>query len=340
MRVTGLRWGLIGASDIAATSIIPAIRAQAGSEVTAVHSRSAERGAAYARQWDIPNSHADLQSLLRDPVDAVYVSTTNERHCEETLAAAAAGKHVLCEKPLALSVDDALSMVRGCREARVVLATNHGRRHDGAIRAARDLVRSGRLGTLLSARTSNSTELPERLRGWRLTDTAAGAGVVLDLVVHEADTLRFVLGDDPADVTALTGSHGMASTGVEDEVMGILRMRSGLLASYACSFVTPCGDVSLELNGTGGSLFIRRPRGQEPTVVLRGPDGEERITVEQPEPLGHATVRAFEAAVRGEGVPTASGEDGLRSLAVALGTLESARSRRTIGLDSFASPEA
>ena len=332
--MTNLRWGLIGASDIAATSIIPAIRAH-GSTVGAVFSRSAARGAEYAEKHEIPKSFDDLHGLLSDGVDAVYVSTTNERHHEETLEAAAAGKHVLCEKPLALSLDAAADMVRACRTAGVVMATNHGRRHDGGLRAAREVVRSGRLGTIISARTSNAVELPERLRGWRLTDVSAGAGVVLDLVVHEADTLRFVLDQDPVQVTALTGSHGMASGEVEDEVMGVLRMGSGLLASYACSFITPCGHVGLDVNGTEASLSVQRVPGHEPTAVLRHRSGHEDIPLPEGEPLGHATVRAFEAAVRGEGEPTASGEDGLRSLAVALASLESARSRQTVTLDSF-----
>ena len=332
--MTNLRWGLIGASDIAARSLIPAIRA-AGSTVAAVYSRSAARGAEYAQTHAIPYSFDDLHSLLSGGVDAVYVSTTNERHHEETLAAAEAGKHVLCEKPLALSLDAATEMVRACRSAGVVLATNHGRRHDGGLRAARDIVRSGRLGTVISARTSNAVELPERLRGWRLTDASAGAGVVLDLVVHEADTLRFVLDQDPVQVTALTGSHGMASGGVEEEVMGVHRMGSGLLASYACSFITPCGHVGLDVNGTDASLSVQRLPGREPTAVLRHRSGQDEIPLSEAKPLGDATVRAFEAAVRGEGQPTASGEDGLRSLAVALASLESAEFGQTVTLDSF-----
>ena len=314
--------------------MIPAIRAHGGS-VVAVYSRSAARGAEYAREHDIPNTFDDLHSLLADGVDAVYVSTTNERHHEETLAAAAAGKHVLCEKPLALSLDAAADMVAACRSAGVALATNHGRRHDPGLCAARGIVRSGRLGRIISARTSNAVELPDRLRGWRLSDVSAGAGVVLDLVVHEADTLRFVLDQDPVQVTALTGSHGMASQGVEDEVMGVLRMGSGMLASYACSFITPCGHVGLDVNGTEASLSVQRLPGHEPTAVLRHRSGQEDVPLPEAEPLGHATVRDFEAAVRGEGEPTASGEDGLRSLAVALASLESARSGQTVTLESF-----
>ncbi len=121
-----LRWGLIGASTIAREWVIGAIRAQPGNEVVAVLSTDARRGADFARAQGIPSSYTDLDALLANPdVDAVYISTTNELHKAQTIAAAAAGKHVLCEKPLALSLADAREMVAACAKAGVVLATNH-----------------------------------------------------------------------------------------------------------------------------------------------------------------------------------------------------------------------
>lgn len=322
-------WGLVGASDIAAQSLVPAIRAQPDSRVIAVHSRSPERGAAYAGQHGIERAYDRLADLLADPqVDAVYVSTTNDRHAGEVLAAARAGRHVLCEKPLATDLDDARAMVAACHEAGVVLATNHGRRHEPAVRELRRLVRDGRLGTVLAARTSTGTLLPERLRGWRLGDPSAGAGVVLDLVVHEADTLRFVLDEEVAEVTALTASQGMGSNGVEDSVAGALRLRGGALVSYTCAFDQPYGENGTAVLGSEASAVLRRG---EPTVLLLSDaDGETRVPLPEAPPVGELTVRAFESALRGEGEPTATGVDGLRSLEVALAALESAQTGRTV----------
>ena len=136
-----MRWGLIGASDIAANSLIPAIRAQPGGEVVGVYSRSAgaRRGVRAAARH--PAQHGPARgSPRRRGVEAVYVSTTNERHRDETAAAASAGKSVLCEKPLALTVEDAHTMVEACAKAGVVLATNHGRRNDPVFRTAQRLV--------------------------------------------------------------------------------------------------------------------------------------------------------------------------------------------------------
>src|SRR5688500_4138246 len=117
-----LGWGLIGASTVARQYMIGAINAQPNGRVAAVASADLERGKRFAAENGIPRAYGKVESLLDDPaVDAVYVSTTNEWHREMTLAAARAGKHVLCEKPLALTLDDAREMVAACRDAGVVL---------------------------------------------------------------------------------------------------------------------------------------------------------------------------------------------------------------------------
>ena len=321
----------MGASDIAATSIIPGIRAQAGSRVVAVYSRSAQRGQDYARRHGIDRSYDTLAGLLADPaVDAVYVSTTNDRHHAETMAAVQAGRHVLCEKPLALSVRDARAMVDAASHAGVVLATNHGRRNDPAMRAARDLVRAGRLGSPLAARTCTAFLLPEQLRRWRLGH-ASGGGVALDLLVHDVDTLRFVLDDDVLSVQASSGPRtpGAATDDdrAEELLAGVLSMARGPLASFLCSFCTPHGGgTGLEVFGERASLRAWREPGRPSGLVVRTAAGDEPVALREAPPVGAATIAAFEAAVGGEGRPTVTGEDGVASLAVALAARESARS--------------
>src|SRR5512138_2931062 len=120
-----LGWGLVGASDIARTRMIEAIRAQPDSDVVAIMSSDAERARRFAAANGIAHAYDSLDALVSDPtVDVVYISTTNELHAEQTLAAARAGKHVLCEKPLALALDDARAMVAACQAAGVVMGTN------------------------------------------------------------------------------------------------------------------------------------------------------------------------------------------------------------------------
>ena len=209
------------------------------------------------RKNGIPASFAGLDDILSADIDAVYISTTNELHLDQALAAAKAGKHVLCEKPLALNSADARRMVAACREAGVVLATNHHLRNAGAHRAMREAIKAGRIGRPLAARVFHAVYLPEHLQGWRLSAPESGGGVVLDITVHDADTLRFVLDDDPVEATALIQSAGMASSGLEDGVMTAFRFRSGLIAQTHDAFTIRYAGTGFEVHGTEGSLVAR-----------------------------------------------------------------------------------
>lgn len=329
-----VRWGLIGASTIARQYMIAAIRNQPDGEVAAVMSSNPERAAVYARDNDIPAACSALPDLLAADIDAVYISTTNELHLEQALAAARAGKHVLCEKPLALNAADARKIVAACRQAGVVLGTNHHLRNAGAHRAMREAVRTGRIGRPIAARVFHSVYLPEHLQGWRLTKPEAGGGVVLDITVHDADTLRFVLSDDPVEIAAFAQSAGMASGGLEDGAMCVWRFKSGVIAQSHEGFTTPFAGTGFEVHGTGGSLVARNVMTQKPvgTVTLRTAAGEEELPLDN-EDLYTRSLRAFHAAIRGEGQPAATGEDGVWSLACAEAALESARTGRAVKIE-------
>ncbi len=324
-------WGLIGASTIAAEHMIAALRAQPGHAVVAVASRSAERGRAYAERHGIARSTDSVDALLADPdVNAVYISTTNELHREQVLAAAAAGKHVLCEKPLALTLDDALAMVQACRDAGVVMATNHHLRNAATHRRIRDLVRSGAIGKPLYARVFHAVYLPPHLQGWRLDQPQAGGGVILDITVHDADTLRFILDAEPVEAVGMTQRAAMAREGLEDGVMAVLRFDNGVLAQLHDAFTVKHAGTGLEIHGEQGSIVGRNVMTQQPVgeVVLRTADGERSIPVEH-ESLYVRGVAAFCAALRGEGPPAATAEDGVRSLATALAVVEACRTGTT-----------
>ncbi len=320
-------WGLVGASTIAREWIVGAIRAQPGNEVVAVMSADPGRGKAFAHANQIAASYATIDALLRDPaVDAVYISTTNELHKAQTLAAAAARKHVLCEKPLALSVNDAREMVAACDRAGVVMGTNHHLRNASSHRKIRELVQSGAIGTPLYARVFHAVYLPPHLQGWRLNKPSAGAGVILDITVHDADTLRFILGSEPVEAVALSQQAGMAEAGLEDGVMAAVRFDNNVVAQLHDAFTVKFAGTGLEVHGSEGSILGRDVMTQRPagTVTLRNAEGETEVPLEH-ENLYARGLRAFVAAIHGEGAPSASGEDGVRSLATALAVLEAAR---------------
>ncbi|THD42622.1 MAG: Gfo/Idh/MocA family oxidoreductase [Bradyrhizobium sp.] len=332
--MTGLRWGLIGASTIAAEHMIDAFRANGGDAV-AVMSANAGRAAQYAAQHDIVKATTDLDELLgAKNIDAVYISTTNELHRDQVFAAAKAGKHVLCEKPLALTLEDAKAMVAQCRNRGVVMATNHHLRNAATHRAMRDAIKAGRIGKPLFARVFHAVYLPPHLQGWRIERPAAGGGVVFDITVHDADTLRFVLDDEPQSVVAMTSQGGMGQAGLEDGVMGVIRFSNGLLAQFHDAFTTKYATTGFEVHGDQGSLVARDCMTQQPKgeVLLRSAAGEEPLKLDH-EKLYVRSVRLFQAAVDGRGAPSATGEDGVKSLSVAISTLEAARSGATTAID-------
>ena len=323
-------WGLVGASTIAREWMIGAIRAQPDNDVVAVMSTDAARGRAFAAEHGIARACTDLGALLADPaVQAVYISTTNELHNPQTLAAAAAGKHVLCEKPLALDLAGARQMLDACAAAGVVMATNHHLRNAASHRRMRDLVQSGAIGKPLFARVFHAVYLPAHLQGWRLRRPETGAGVVFDITVHDADTLRFVLGAEPVEVTGIAQHAGMAQAGLEDGVMAVLRFDNDVLAQVHDAFTVQHARTGFEVHGSDGSLIAHDVMTQRPIgeVILRNARGESTLALEH-EDLYARSVRQFLAAVAGEGQPAASGEDGLRSLATALAVLESCHSGR------------
>jgi len=333
MRDGTLGWGLLGASDIAKTRMIEAINGQPDSSVVAVMSTSEERAKSYAAENAIPRYYASVDGLLADPdVDVVYISTTNERHKAEVTAAAKAGKHVLCEKPLALTMPDARDMLETCKQARAVLGTNHHLRNAVTHRTVRRLIKEGVIGKPLAARVFHAVYLPPRLQGWRLKNPEAGGGVILDITVHDADTLHFALDDDALEVVALSEQQGLAQGALEDAVMGVIRFRSGLLAQFHDAFTIRHTHTGFEVHGTEGSLFGEDVMTQEPQgrLFLRKGEKREELDLGPHENLYAHQVRHFNAAIRGQGPPFATAEDGVRSLAVALAVLESTKSGRRI----------
>jgi 1,5-anhydro-D-fructose reductase (1,5-anhydro-D-mannitol-forming) len=313
-----MRWGLVGASSIAESYMIGALRA-VGEDVVAVCSTSLARAHSYAKAHSIPMTTADMAEIAGDAsLDAVYISSTNEKHFAQGMAAIAAGKHVLCEKPLAMTLAQAAQMVDAAVAAGVTFGTNHHLRCAGSHRAIRQVIASGQIGRVLSLRLFHAVDLPEALRGWRVTDPAAGGGVIPDITVHDADVARFLLGEDPQTVVAQMCASGLGQ-GVEDSAMSVWTMPSGAMVMSHESFTHRFAGSGLEVHGTEGSIFAanvmtQQPFGEITLVTAKGravvPFATHNLYVE--------SVQRFVAAAEGRGQPAATGRDGVASLAVAI----------------------
>ncbi|MEM7268807.1 MAG: Gfo/Idh/MocA family oxidoreductase [Pseudomonadota bacterium] len=328
-----MKWTLIGASTIASQWMIDAIRAQRGHEVVSVLSGDAARGAKYADDHGIPQAFTELDAQLSSAADAVYISTTNEKHFPQAMAAIAAGKHVLCEKPLAMTLEDAVAMVSAAEQAGVTFGTNHHLRNAGSHIRIKELIEEGRIGTVQAVRVAHAVYLPPHLQGWRIDNPAAGGGVIPDIVVHDADTVRFHLDEDPADVIAFERSESMGQ-GVEDSSMCVMRMPSGVLVQTHEGFTIRHAGTSFEVHGSEGSIVARNVMTQQPVgeVTLRTDAGEEQIAYSEHN-LYERAVGLFAKACAGDGAPSATGADGVKSLAVALAVKEAATTGARVAVD-------
>jgi 1,5-anhydro-D-fructose reductase (1,5-anhydro-D-mannitol-forming) len=328
----GIGWGLIGASNVAREWVIPAINSLEASSVVAVLGSDPSRTKAYAAANGIPAAYDDMEEFLRNPaITAVYVSTTNDRHADATIAAAHAGKHVLCEKPMALSLEEAGAMIEAAIDSGVVLAVNHHLRCMETHRTIQRLVRDGALGRVVAVRLFFGVTLPDDLKRWRVSNEEAGGGVLFDLTVHDADLLRFLLSEDMSEVVALTGATGVAMGRLPDTAMIAARTESGLLVQIGESFSIAHAETSLEIHGTEAALIasdVLMQRGGGTVTLRRGGDA-------QPVQIEHANayprvIESFNLAIRGKGAPSVTGEDGFKSLAFALAVRESASTGRLV----------
>jgi len=329
-----MKWGLIGASDIAATRVIPAMR-NAGHEVYGVMSSKKDRAKSYAATNLIKHHTSEIENLLSWPIDAVYISTTNDLHAEQAVAAANAGKHILCEKPIALNVSDGQRMINEAKKNGVIFATNHHIRTSGVHQKIREIVENKLLGDIYLARINHVVGLPERLQGWRLDSAVQGAGVVLDITVHNVDTLRAALGSEITSVIAYTSSNGLSQTGVEDTANCTFLFANGVIANTSESFAIPFSTTSFELHGSHGSMVATNVMTQDPTgeIVLTDSEGSRIIEVEDRDNLYVKTLLQFEKAIKGLGSPYATGDDGFAAMQGALAVLLSAKQRRVVQID-------
>jgi 1,5-anhydro-D-fructose reductase (1,5-anhydro-D-mannitol-forming) len=324
-----MNWALIGASTIAGQYMIDAIRAQGESQIGWVVSGNAEHAFAFAKKHDIAMASTELGAALADnAVNAVYISSTNEKHFEQAMAAMSAGKHVLCEKPLSTSTAEAGKMILAARNSGVVLGVNHHLRCAGSHRAIHDMISGGRIGRVLSVRVFHAVHLPEHLRGWRLDNPDAGGGVIPDLTVHNADTVRFLLGEDPQSVTAEMAATGMGK-GVEDSAMSIWTMPSGVMVFSHDSFNHPHAASGVEVHGTEGSILAQGIMAQDPLgrIELVNADGRSEVPFDKAG-IYETAVREFETAVARGAKPAATGTDGLKSLLVAEAVRKAAETGR------------
>jgi predicted dehydrogenase len=306
-----VRWGLIGCGDIAAKRVAAALREAPHSSLVAVARARAELAAEFAQRHGARRWHADWHDLLRDSeVDAVYVATPVRLHAEQAVAAAEAGKHVLCEKPMALDVAGCDRMIAAARSHGVRLGVAYYRHHYPIVARLRELLAVGVLGRPVLAQAQCFEPFdaaPDHPRAWFLRRTDAGGGPMMDFGCHRIEVLLDLLGP-VRGVEASLANVRFRERDVEDTCVAHLHFASGAEAVVTATHAAAERRDSFEVVGTEGSAHA--PVLNEGLLRVATPLGtsEER---HPPHPnLHHPLVEDFVRAVREERDPTVGGRMG------------------------------
>jgi xylose dehydrogenase (NAD/NADP) len=322
-----LRWGLLSTARINRL-IIPAVRASAHSEVTTVASRSLDKGREYAAQWQIPCVHGSYDALIDDPaVDVIYIGLPNSLHVEWTVRALEAGKHVLCEKPLALNVDDidriAAAVARTGRTATEAFMY----RHHPLTHAAEAIVKSGRLGPVRGFR--GAFTFPLTREGDVRLDPALGGGSLWDVGCYPVSYACLLAGEAPAEVF---GWQQLSPTGVDLEFAGIMRFRDGTVGQFDSGFVGPF-RAEMEAIGRTATLRVARPfrADDRSQLLLTVGDETETLPFDAAPPFA-GEIADMEASARDGRPPRVSLAESRRTCAVLTALYTSARIGQSIKL--------
>lgn len=324
-----LRWGLLGTARIN-RAVIPALRASPRCRLLGVASRSAERAADYAREWGIERVFPSYDAMLGDPdIEAVYIPLPNALHKEWTIRAARAGKHVLCEKPLALTVEDCDAVAVAAREGGVAVAEAFMYRHHPQTAQVREIVASGALGPLRLVRGSFSFTLT-RPGDVRL-DPSLGGGSLWDVGCYPLGFARTVLGREP---TEAFGWQHTGPTGVDLTFAAQLRFPGDMFVQFDCSFELPLRS-EMEIVGAEATLTVLQPfkPGAEASLLLRRGDRIETIGVDQADLYGGEVEDLAAAALDGKR-PVVSLADSRANVAALQALLRSAKENGPVPIEA------
>ncbi len=315
-----LRVGVLSTANIATEKVIPGMRRGTRCEVAAIASRDTASAEAIARRLDIPRAHGSYEALLADPdIDAVYIPLPNHLHAEWTIAATRAGKHVLCEKPLAMTAADAETMVAAARDAGVVLMEAFMYRLHPSWEALREVVASGRIGRLTAVQSwfSYYNDDPANIRNI----LAAGGGALFDIGCYNVNLSRMLFGAEPTTVQAAITRD--PASGVDILTSAILGFPTGV-ATFTCSTRVET-DQWVHVYGTTGRASIEIPFNIPPdrptrVVITAGGDppvapASETLTFPTADPYGVEADRFAAVILDGAPLPIAP-DDAVANLRV------------------------
>jgi 1,5-anhydro-D-fructose reductase (1,5-anhydro-D-mannitol-forming) len=330
-----LRWALLGPGRHASRNVVAEMKTAAGNKIVAVVSRDAGRISAFQREHDVRIGCGSLPiALAFDEIDAVYDATPDGLHAANAIACAKAGKHVLIEKPLAISVAEGKRVLEAARRAGIKLGVVFQQRHDNAHVEARRMVLAGEIGEVVLAHVFLAMPRPAGAAppaggNWRADPKMRPGGIASSIGDHAHDTLAFLTGQKVVEVSAVTD-------GFPDRVASlVLKLSGGAIGYAAASFKTPYGRRPLEIHGTAGSIVLTNSYANlvgadgDPTLELITEKGRTVKTFPRSD-CYRKEFEAFAKAVANGTAPTTSGEEGLRAVAITEAIYKSAKTGKAV----------
>jgi len=344
-----IKWGVIGAGGIADRRTIPeGIVGAEKAELVAVQDIDAQRIEEVAANYGVTKYDTEYDLLNDDNVEAVYIATPNQLHHGQVLAAAAAGKDVLCEKPLALTLADSEEMVEACRDAGVKLGINFMMRFHACHTAIKDMIEAGDLGTLVMGRAELTCWYPPIPGAFRQDPALGGGGAFADMGNHCVDLLEMLFGR--TERVSCFIANLVQDYPAEDTAVALLEFESGAKGMVDALFNVPdaAAHNALEVYGSKGSVVsfgtIGQASGGSITAVLETGDkeydaaqarDEDPSQVIEPEPVNiyAAHINAFCEAIENDTVPPITGEDGIWSHKVIEACYKSAQTAEAVDIE-------
>ncbi|HKW58306.1 MAG TPA: Gfo/Idh/MocA family oxidoreductase [Candidatus Dormibacteraeota bacterium] len=319
--------GIIGAGNIAGHHIKGYLLEAKHAEVAAVADVEADRARRYTAQLGDFEVFSDYRDLIASPrVDAVDICLPHHLHKDAIVAAAAAGKHILCEKPLCLTLEEAEAVTSAVRAAGVTLMCAHNQLFLPAVAAARDMIRAGKLGKVYAARTTDvfALDVTAESIGWRKTRATSGGGELIDTGYHPNYLLLHLVDSVPVRVAAMLSRHRLSFLEGEDTAHVLVEFADGAIGSIVTGWAyEPAGSTErFSVVGEEGSLW------SDGRVLFFKPRGGERVVVQDAGPSAPDTyaleVADFIACLREKRRPLNTEVEGVNVLKVILGAYASA----------------
>ena len=266
-----IRWGIIGSGGIARKRTLPGMLLAENAECVAIMDLNEKLLSEVQQQFKIPNAYNSVKELLgRQDVDAVYIATPVFCHKEQVRQAAAAGKHILLEKPMGLTCNEGKEIIQICENYGVKLGVGFMMRFHAAHRKVKELIGQGTIGQVVSAYAKFNCWSPVSNQKWRQTKAYSGGGAMMDMGIHCIDLLQYVTGLRATTVTAMDGNQIFAYPDVEDAASAVLRMENGAMFVIEANFNIPEEvGCKFEIFGTKGSIIAENTIGQVEEGTLR-----------------------------------------------------------------------